>query len=119
MVKEAGGQPLALSVQLQLMVDNDNAFIGWLMLHVRCISRATRIQAFYTTFMCQYFGLSRAGIDMMGRLGYGQALRSFDMSRQEALTDSVSRTRYIDFRFVHASHNLPVSEQTNSYQDFQ
>jgi hypothetical protein len=112
MVKEAGGQPLSPTVQTQLMEDNNNAFIGWLMLHVRSVSGATRTQAFYTTFMCQCFGLSRAGKDMMGRLGYGQALRSFDISRQQALTDSVTRTRYIDRGFAHASHNAACVEHS-------
>ena len=69
--------------QNQLIQDNSNGFIGWLLFTCSSIGIHGRRQLFYHTFVSHYFGLSRQGIDTLSKYGFTQSLRSFDMIRSE------------------------------------
>jgi hypothetical protein len=80
--------------QDSMIEDNLNGFVGWLMLHVGSVGTHARKQLFYFTFMCQFHGLSRDGVDLMSEYGYGQALRTYDSVRQDTINRSDAQTRY-------------------------
>ena len=78
-----------------LITNNSNGFVGWLLFHLSSISTACRRQMFFHTFVLQYYGLSRNGIDLLSRYGYCQSIRSFDNSKEEALLDNNEITRLV------------------------
>jgi hypothetical protein len=80
--------------QDSMIEDNLNGFVGWLMLHVGSVGTHARRQLFYFTFMCQFHGLSRDGVDLMAEYGYGQALRTYDSVKQDNINRSDAQTRY-------------------------
>jgi hypothetical protein len=63
-------------------------FVGWLLLQVASIGTNGREQLFYITFMNNYFGLSRAGIDANAKFGMGVTTDMYDNLRRFHLTAS-------------------------------
>lgn len=53
-------------------------FIGWVLFHVASIGTNGRRQMFYVTFMNRFYGLSRDGIDINHKFGYGVSLSMYD-----------------------------------------
>ena len=96
LVKESVSQPpsaISDADQDMLITHNSNSFIGWLLFHLSAISTQCRRQMFYHTFVLQYYGLSRNGIDLLSKYGYCQSIRSFDNSKEEAQLDNSEITR--------------------------
>ena len=52
-------------------------FVGWLLLQVASVGTNGREQLFYITFMNNYFGLSRAGIDANAKFGMGVTMHRY------------------------------------------
>ena len=77
-----------------LVYRNVNTFIGWLIFHITSIGSNGRRQQFYHSFLAQYYGLSRNGIESLHRYGYICALTAFDNMRQEVLQEAIESTRY-------------------------
>ena len=95
--------------QRQALVDrNVNTFIGWLIFHITSIGSNGRRQQFYHSFLAQYYGLSRNGIDNLHRFGYICALTAFDSMRQEVLQEAIESTRY----------STPHIHQHNTYTTY-
>ena len=55
-----------------------STFMGWILFHVSSVGTNGRAQLFYTTFVNNYFGLSRSGILTQSRYGFGVSLTMFD-----------------------------------------
>lgn len=53
-------------------------FVAWLIYHVSSIGTTGRQQMFYYTLMNEFFGLSRQGIDMCYKFGFGVSSDMFD-----------------------------------------
>jgi hypothetical protein len=53
-------------------------FVGWVLFTVSSVGAKGRRQLFYVTFANHYFGLSREGINVNHRFGFGIALTKFD-----------------------------------------
>ena len=58
-----------------------SAFSGWLLNHIINVGSNGRRQMFYLTFLLKYYGLSRDGIVIMSRYGFGVTLDMFDELR--------------------------------------
>ena len=83
-------------IQDQLKADHGTRFIGWVLLHVMNIGNKGKMQMFYITFCAHFFGLSRQGIDLMSKYGYGVTMDMFDDIRKKYIARSVATSRYID-----------------------
>jgi hypothetical protein len=70
------------------------AFTGWLLMQVSGIGNAGKRQMFYLTFIAQYYGLSRDGIELVSTHGYGVTLDMFDSYRRMYKNRSAALTRY-------------------------
>jgi hypothetical protein len=60
------------------------------------IGNKGKMQMFYITFCAHFFGLSRQGIDLMSKYGYGVTMDMFDDIRKKYIARSVATSRYID-----------------------
>ena len=69
---------VATDLQNELRLSCGSLFVGWLLLHIGNIGTHGRRQLFYITFINHYFGLSRDGIDVLSKYGYGVTLDMFD-----------------------------------------
>ena len=69
-------------------------FAGWLLLHIANIGTNGREQMFYMTMAMHYHGLSRQGIDILGKYGFSTNLTRFDDMRRICLQKSRTETRY-------------------------
>ena len=76
------------------MLATGSKFAGWLLLHIANIGSNGREQMFYMTFAMHYHGLSRQGIDMLGKYGFSTNLTRFDDMRRICLLKSRNETRY-------------------------
>ena len=76
------------------MLATGSKFAGWLLLHIANIGTNGREQMFYMTFAMHYHGLSRQGIDMLGKYGFSTNLTRFDDMRRICLLKSRNETRY-------------------------
>jgi hypothetical protein len=65
------GAPISMDDENTLISHNLRGFVGWLLFHVASIGTNGRRQLFYITFLCQYYGLSRNGVDTLASFGYG------------------------------------------------
>jgi len=63
-------------------------FVGWLLMHVSSVGTNGREQLFYITFMNNYFGLSRAGMDANAKFGMGVTTDMYDNQRRYHLNMS-------------------------------
>ena len=95
MLYENEGGALSDEQQDELIKNNVNGFVGWLLLHIGGIGTKGRRQRFYITYLLQYFGLSRDGIDVNHSMGYGVSLDMFDKMRDDCVTKSTELSRYI------------------------
>ena len=68
-------------------------FCGWLLNHMMNIGSNGRRQMFYITFILHYFGLSREGINILSKYGYGVTLDMFDDLRRSYRAGSTEMTR--------------------------
>jgi hypothetical protein len=69
--------------KFQLIVDKcKSQFHGWVLLHANSVGCSGRNQMFYVTFVAHYHGLSRDGIDLCAKFGYGVNLNKFDTDRK-------------------------------------
>jgi hypothetical protein len=97
--RTAAGEARAMGVMIpqdqqnQFISLNQHNFTGWLLFHVSSTGTNARRQMFYLTFLMQYHGLSREGIELCADIGYCQRLRTFDDSRNEALQTNTNRIR--------------------------
>ena len=69
-------------------------FVGWLLLHVASVGTNGREQLFYITFMNNYFGLSRTGMDANAKFGMGVTTDMFDTLRRYHLNMSTQLISY-------------------------
>ena len=69
-------------------------FCGWLYNHILTIGSNARRQMFYITFTLNFHGLSRHGIEILSRYGYGVTLDMYDELRKLYQADSVDVARY-------------------------
>ena len=83
-------------IQDKLKADHGTRFIGWVLLHVMNIGNKGKMQMFYITFCAHFFGLSRQGIDLMSKYGYGVTMDMFDDIRKNYVARSVATSRYTD-----------------------
>ena len=58
-------------------------FVGWLLYHVGSVGTLGRSQLFYISFLNHYYGLSRDGLDINGRFGFGVTTDMFDKLRAQ------------------------------------
>jgi len=93
-----GNDTVPTAIQDQLKADHGTRFIGWVLLHVMNIGNKGKMQMFYITFCAHFFGLSRQGIDLMSKYGYGVTMEMFDDIRKNYVARSVATSRYIDAR---------------------
>ena len=91
-----GNDTVPTAIQDQLKADHGTRFIGWVLLHVMNIGNKGKMQMFYITFCAHFFGLSRQGIDLMSKYGYGVTMDMFDDIRKNYVARSVATSRYID-----------------------
>ena len=68
-------------------------FCGLLYNHLLTIGSNARRQTFYLTFLLNYYGLSRQGIEILSRYGYGVTLDMYDTLRKQYQTDSSEMAR--------------------------
>jgi hypothetical protein len=87
-------EPLPDQEQDDLIRDNVNGFVGWLLLHIGGIGTKGRRQRFYLTYLLQYYGLSRDGIDIQHSMGYGVSLDMFDKMKEDCIETANHMTRY-------------------------
>jgi len=88
-----GNAPLTDVQQTSIKSDNQVMFHGWLMVQITSIGSNGRRQMFYITFIAQYYGLSREGIDLLASYGYGVTLDMFDDLRKMYKVRAVSESR--------------------------
>lgn len=88
------GEPIPPNEQQQIVKSNLNGFMGWLLFHIGSVGTSGRRQMFYHTFVMQYYGLSRDGVDTLAKLGYCQSIRTYDDSKLEATHIAKDKTRY-------------------------
>ena len=88
-------QGLTDDQQDKLYEDNVNHFIGWLLWHICSIGSHGRRQMFFITFIAHYYGLSRDGIDVLAKYGYGVTMDLFDTMRMTSSMKCDVITRYI------------------------
>ena len=67
-------------------------FVTWVVYHVAAVGTLGRKQLFYITFVNQYFGLSRDGIEANGRCGFGVSLTTYDNMRAQLEVSADERT---------------------------
>ena len=89
------GQAITDDIQQQLKSQHGTRFIGWLLLHVMNTGNKGKTQMFYITFCAHFFGLSRQGIELMSKYGYGVTLDMFDDVRKLYIDRSVNINRYV------------------------
>jgi hypothetical protein len=77
-----------------LIQDVLNAYVGWLIYHVGSIGTNGRRQLFYLSFVCRFYGLSRAGLDLMAQYGYCVNLTMFDSMLKQNELQSIEKSRY-------------------------
>ena len=58
-------------------------FVGWLLFHVSSVDSRARRQLFYVSFVNNYYGLSRDGLKINHKFGFGVAMTMFDEIQQE------------------------------------
>jgi hypothetical protein len=73
-------------VNIALLEDCGRKFYGWLIMNVAGIGRAGLRQLFYVSFVSQYFGLTRSGMDTLGALGFLNKTSYYDNIRKEILS---------------------------------
>lgn len=93
-VNDVDNEALSEYQQSEIINDNLNGFVGWLLLHIGQVGSNGRGQLFYITFICQYFGLSRSGIECMASYGYGVTKSMFDDYKKMYCNRSIANTRY-------------------------
>lgn len=86
--------PMADTRQIYYAKHCKSYFCGWLYNHLLTIGSNARRQTFYLTFLLNYYGLSRQGIEILSRYGYGVTLDMFDNLRKQYQTDSSDMARY-------------------------
>lgn len=105
--KKVCKQPLATNTSLDIQVENDilqsnvNKFIGWLLFHLSNIGSNGRQQMFYVTFIAQYYGLSRNGVNHLAKYGYGVTNDMADVCKQDMVVKSSETTRYLNM-YMHS-----------------
>ena len=67
-------------------------FIGWILISINGYGTNGGLQIFYLTFLDHYFGLSRQGININSRYGFGVPLTAFDNRRKIELSKSLEQT---------------------------
>lgn len=87
----------AMSVrdQQQFFESNKNKFVGWVLNHINLIGSNGRDQLSYITFVLHYYGLSREGIDILSKYGFGVTCAMFDKFRERHAARGVHTLRYI------------------------
>ena len=80
--------------QKKVYDENSSRFVGWLLWHICSIGSNGRKQMFFVTFIAHYYGLSRDGIDVLAKYGYGVTMDMFDNMRKSATVKCEDTTRY-------------------------
>jgi hypothetical protein len=92
-------------------------FVGWILFSVMSVGSNGNTQSFYLTFVNHYLGLSRLGIDINSKYGYGVPLTSFDNMRAEQLNKCREEAKtklsgpcvlWYDNFSKHRSHSVPT-----------
>ena len=91
------GECIEAETQMNIIQANKNLFTGWLLFHIGSIGTNGTRQLFYITFNCAYFGLSRDGIDIMYKHGFGVSLSKYDELKETCRQDSKQASRYCIF----------------------
>ena len=89
------GMAMSDDIQQQLKSQHGTRFIGWLLLHVMNTGNKGKMQMFYITFCAHFFGLSRQGIELMSKYGYGVTMDMFDDIRKMYVDRSAVVNRYL------------------------
>ena len=88
-------EPLPDSTQEELKKDYGTRYIGWLLWHVMNTGNKGKMQMFYITFCAHFFGLSRQGIELLSKYGYGVTMDMFDDIRKAYIDRSAATNRYL------------------------
>lgn len=68
-------------------------FVGWIMISMNGHGTNGGLQIFYLTFLDHYFGLSRQGITINSKYGFGIPLTAFDSRRKVEINRSLEQTK--------------------------
>jgi hypothetical protein len=83
-----------LVINQSWLEDIKTEFYGYIIRSISSIGRNGSTQLFYITWLSQFFGLTRSGIQLHGRFGTAVALSTYDRGKKtmEAVIDD--RIRY-------------------------
>ncbi len=82
--------------QMDVLIQNSlSEYVGWLIYHVASIGTNGRRQLFYLSFVCRFYGLSRAGLDLLSQFGFGVSLTMFDEMLHRCRLQSLEQSRYL------------------------
>jgi hypothetical protein len=70
-----------------------NGYVGWLLYHVGSVGTNGRRQLFYLSFVCRFYGLSRAGLDLLAQFGFCVNLTMFDEMLKQCQQHSIEKAR--------------------------
>ena len=68
-------------------------FYGYVVSTMGCLTTKVNSVLFQMSFISQYHGMSRSGLDIFARMGYMCGLRTFDALKREALLAVKARQR--------------------------
>jgi len=95
-------------------------FAGWLVYHTASCGTNGRKQLFFSTFVNNYFGLSRKGIQIQHNMGFGVSLKMFDDHKQHHSISSQQQVQgkelqphvawWDNFSKFHA-HSIPTASK--------
>lgn len=82
--------------QMDVLIQTSlNEYVGWLIYHVASVGTNGRRQLFYLSFVCRFYGLSRAGLDLLSKFGFGVSLTMFDEMLHRCQLQSLEQSRYL------------------------
>ena len=88
-------QTMSVNDQQKFFESNKNKFVGWVLNHINLIGSNGRDQLSYLTFVLHYYGLSREGINILSKYGFGVTCAMFDKFREHHAARGVHTLRYI------------------------
>lgn len=85
--------------QMKYLVDSMGIkFYGYMLMVLGTLSAKVNPELFNLSFIAQYHGMSREGLNIFAKLGYICGLRTFDSLKREAILFSEVRYRYFFFQ---------------------
>jgi hypothetical protein len=81
-VNDAG--PIDHQCNMELYVENEAMFHGYLLYHCNSVSKKAVKQMFFLTFAAKFHGLSKTGIKMLAKYGFISKITSFRTGMDKA-----------------------------------